>query len=159
MPEVYSKVVTADECLSIAIHRYTIDMVGMGVGIGISIALYVAVGVWTQLAVNANGYIAFDLGIYLKAAGSAMHGIDPYQPFKIGTSFVYPPPALLLFAPLSALPVDEAARIWRLLSLVLYGAAIWIMCCAVWPRYGKAQSRSRKRRVRVCFEVWANILP
>ena len=33
MPEVYSKVVTADECLSVTIHGYAVDVVSMGIGV------------------------------------------------------------------------------------------------------------------------------
>jgi hypothetical protein len=33
MPEVYSKVVTADERLSVTIHGYAVDMVSMGIGV------------------------------------------------------------------------------------------------------------------------------
>lgn len=33
VPEVYSKVITADECLAIAIDRYAVNVVCMGVGV------------------------------------------------------------------------------------------------------------------------------
>ena len=57
--------------------------------------VYAAAGIWTQLHFTSR--LPSDLDIYLNSGHKALAGLDPYQPYQIGASFVYPPVALLLF--------------------------------------------------------------
>lgn len=81
---------------------------------GAMVALFLSAAVWTQIVLVPR--LASDLVIYLRAASRAFAGSDPYQPFLIGVSYVYPPPALALFGPLTALSQPDAQSFWRVLS-------------------------------------------
>ncbi len=74
-----------------------------------------------------------DLEIFLAAARELLAGGDPYQPFLIGASFVYPPTAFLLFTPLAALPEKLAALIFGGLSALAYFGALWILLWLLQP--------------------------
>jgi alpha-1,2-mannosyltransferase len=68
-----------------------------------------------------------DLDIYLAAALRAVRGEDAYQPFGIGSSFIYPPTALLLFAPLAQLDAATARLVWLALSLACFALAVGLL--------------------------------
>ncbi|NNJ10180.1 DUF2029 domain-containing protein [Chloroflexales bacterium ZM16-3] len=85
------------------------------------VALFLSSAIWTQVEVIPG--MPSDLVIYLRAATRSLADGDPYQPFHIGTSYVYPPPALALFGPLTPLPQPDAQAFWRILStLALIGS-------------------------------------
>lgn len=65
-----------------------------------------------------------DLAIYLDALTRARTGLDPYQPFGIGTSFAYPPTALALLAPLRALPDAMARPAWMAINVLVYAIVL-----------------------------------
>jgi len=94
------------------------------VAIGGCLALYGGLAVWTQT--NINPYVNPDIDIFLKAGQKAVQGLNPYQPFEIGQSFIYPPPALLIFAPLSQLPIGISKLIWAILNFAALGLALFI---------------------------------
>lgn len=85
-------------------------------------AVYVALGARTP----------WDFEIYYYAGRAVRVGLDPYDPSSLGAvagkmfelPFVYPPAALLLFGPLSHLPVGAAGYLWLgvqcLLALALF---------------------------------------
>jgi Glycosyltransferase family 87 len=88
--------------------------------------LYLGLAVWTDLRVNSVGFFASDFGIYLAATRRVLAGSSAYYPVEIGRSFVYPPPALLLFSPFVALG-DAAPLVWALLTVAAYLLAIYLL--------------------------------
>ncbi len=86
------------------------------------LALFGGLALWNQIVVHPG--LASDFGIYLEAAARADQGGDPYQPFLIGRSFVYPPVALLWFVPLARLPLPLAEAYWHLGNFALYALAL-----------------------------------
>ncbi|MBX0327903.1 DUF2029 domain-containing protein [Oscillochloris sp. ZM17-4] len=87
------------------------------------VAIFLVAAIWTQVVVVPG--LASDLVVYLRAAARSLSGGDPYQPFLIGASYVYPPPALALFGPLTALTQPDAQAFWRLLSaLAIIGSIL-----------------------------------
>jgi hypothetical protein len=96
-------------------------LTGLGVRIGLA-ALFLGAAVWAQLVVVPG--LASDLAIYMQASARALSGADPYQPFLIGVSYVYPPPALALFGPLTALAFPAAELGWRLLSALAIAGSV-----------------------------------
>ena len=59
-----------------------------------------------------NRRLPSDAPIFFEASRRAAAGANPYEPFSVGTSFVYPPTALPLFAPFAALP-PRVASTWK----------------------------------------------
>jgi hypothetical protein len=93
--------------------------------------LYVAVALWVQT--NVNPRFPSDIGIYLDAGDKTFEHENPYQPFKIGASFVYPPPALLLFSPLSMLPRGTAELVWAAFNGLVYLCSLAILRFSMRP--------------------------
>jgi hypothetical protein len=89
-----------------------------------ALIVYGAAGIWTQLHFTSR--LPSDLDIYLNSGHKALAGLDPYQPYQIGASFVYPPVALLLFGPLSTFSATAAHRMWAVVSLSAYLAVLLI---------------------------------
>gem|GEM_PF-5144718 len=79
----------------------------------IVLGLSLFIALWVQT--NINYRFNSDLGIYLRAGQKVLQKENPYQPFEIGKSFIYPPTALLIFAPLSL--SQNSKVIWSTLSL------------------------------------------
>lgn len=86
---------------------------------------YVAAGLWTQVRYTSR--LINDFDIYLGAGQKIMAGLDPYQPFEIGASFVYPPTALLLFGPLSTLSPITVHWLWATVTISAYLVTIVIV--------------------------------
>ncbi len=107
-----------------------------GLAATIYFAYYVYWGLWTQVSVTMTANYSLDLGIYLDAARRAMAGTDPYQPFSVGRSFVYPPSALPVFVPLANTPDGPAHMLWASLSFLAYLVAIWVLWITFRPRGG-----------------------
>jgi hypothetical protein len=80
-----------------------------------------------------------DLEIFLGAARELLAGGDPYQPFLIGASFVYPPTAFLLFMPLVGLSPQAAVLIFGSLSALAYLATLLILVRLLRPTGGRPQ--------------------
>lgn len=78
------------------------------------LGLNLFIAFWVQS--NIHPHLPSDLAIYLQAGQKVLQHQNAYQPFEIGISFVYPPPALLLLAPLSTL--NFAQEIWAALNLL-----------------------------------------
>jgi len=85
--------------------------------------------VWAQFTVNPG--FPQDYNIYLNAARSVLRGGSAYFPFEIGASFIYPPAALLLFAPLSALAHSRA--LWTVVQSLAWLTALGLILRAA-PR-------------------------
>lgn len=70
---------------------------------------------------------AWDFEVFYHAARAARHGLDPYRLADlvaisgkpIDLEFFYPPLTLVIFAPLSRLPLEVAGRVWLTLQLLL----------------------------------------
>ena len=64
-----------------------------------------------------------DLNIYLEAARAFWNGANPYA-IAMPAAFIYPPFVCVLLWPLAQLPLEVAAVIWFVLSLIALGAAL-----------------------------------
>lgn len=97
-----------------------------------------------RLIINYTDLFTFfeDGNIFFKAGAKGLLNGNPYQPFGIGTSFFYPPVALLIFAPLSQLPTDFATVLWLGLDLLAYLLSLYILNLTLKPVLSRA--------VRIC---------
>jgi alpha-1,2-mannosyltransferase len=95
------------------------------------VILYVYVALWAQT--NLNPRFPSDIGIYLQAGKRTLQDVNPYQPFEIGASFVYPPSALLLFSPLSVLPASTAKLLWAALNAWMYLCTFALLWLSIRP--------------------------
>jgi Glycosyltransferase family 87 len=100
--------------------------------------LYPAVMAGVLLGAVHSRAPAFDFDTFRHAAWLALHGHNPYPPpqaaiLRLQDQFVYPAPALALFAPLALIPGELTAYcVWALvsaaaivLSAYLYGIRDW----------------------------------
>ncbi len=117
-----------------------------------AIGLIVAFGVADLLEVLVNAptlqrQVGVDYRLYMDAANSWLHGGGYFQPYQLAGPYqisagdiLYPPVALLLFAPFTVLP----AIAWWLIPAVALGWALrrlrpsrlaWLFLgvCALWP--------------------------
>jgi hypothetical protein len=78
-----------------------------------------------------------DLAVFLKAAGSILHGHSPYV-YRADETYAYPPLVGLLAAPFHALSAGVATLLWTLLSLAAIGAALWLLGTRDWRCYALA---------------------
>jgi Glycosyltransferase family 87 len=80
----------------------------------------------------------WDFETYWLAVKAAGGGFDPYDPAQlgrlagrfVGMPFVYPPITLLLFAPVSLLPLGAATTLWLAVSV-----AFLVLLVEVWRRF------------------------
>lgn len=87
----------------------------------VGLGLYLAAALWNHR--NVHPGLALDLGIYLRAGQLALAGQSPYDPPElqvIGVSFVYPPPAVPLFAALAASEPPLVYGLWLIGNLALF---------------------------------------
>jgi alpha-1,2-mannosyltransferase len=82
------------------------------------------------LLAHAIGLSGFDLSVYLMGGDAFMQGLPVYEqelhgPYGINR-FSYPPPALLVFGPLSLLPSGVVHAIMLALGIAAVWAAVWI---------------------------------
>ncbi|MGZ4314362.1 MAG: glycosyltransferase 87 family protein [Gaiellaceae bacterium] len=75
-----------------------------------------------------------DLAVFLRAAGSVLHGHSPYA-YRGDETYAYPPLAALLAAPLHPLGAGAATLLWTLLSLAAIGLAVWVLGVRDWRCY------------------------
>jgi hypothetical protein len=94
-------------------------------GLVLGAVLYAALAVWNQVRVNPG--FPSDAAIYFDAVHKASEGKDPYHPFHIGPSFVYPPPALLVGAPFATLSGERGRFLWAGLGIACYAAALALL--------------------------------
>lgn len=112
--------------------------------------VYIGLALWTQSQVNPQ--FTSDVGIYIDAGQRSMSGLNPYAQFKIGTSFVYPPIALLIFAPLAMLPLAAAKLVWAALTVAAYLACIKLIWSMLPPM---AQQARAFRRLSIALLLYA----
>ncbi len=98
----------------------------------LGVILYFFFSRWSEA--NVSPTLPLDLQIYLDAARRAWSGANPYQPFDIGTSWVYPPSALAFFAPLATFPPGMARFLWAALSMTASLGALAVAWLALRPR-------------------------
>jgi hypothetical protein len=84
------------------------------------LGLIISTCLWVQ--VNINAHLPMDTHIYLDAGYKALNNQNPYQPFEIGSSFIYPPTALLLFGPLSK--ASHPYEVWLAINIISFILAI-----------------------------------
>ncbi len=75
-----------------------------------------------------------DLAIFLQAAGKVLDGASPYV-YDADKTFAYPPVLAWLVAPLHPLDGSAAGFVWTVLSLVMVGAALWLLELRDWRCY------------------------
>lgn len=84
------------------------------------LGLIVFTTLWVQIKVNTH--LPRDIHIYLDAGYEALNNQNPYQPFEIGSSFIYPPTALLLFSTLGKTKYPFEA--WTAINFISFILAI-----------------------------------
>ncbi len=103
----------------------SIRVVWRTIGLAAGAVLYAAAAVWNQVRVNPG--FPSDVAIYFDAVRKASGGGDPYSPFRIGSSFVYPPPALFVVAPFAALSGEWGPFLWAGFGIVCYVASVAVL--------------------------------
>ncbi|MGK2850000.1 MAG: glycosyltransferase 87 family protein [Candidatus Limnocylindrales bacterium] len=71
---------------------------------------------------GTHGFLFLDIAVYREAALSAIAGGDPWAAQVGGLAFAAPPPTLLLFLPVTFLPLELATLV---VTVALAAAAIW----------------------------------
>ncbi|NCC36328.1 MAG: DUF2029 domain-containing protein, partial [Chloroflexia bacterium] len=100
---------------------------------GLIVLVMLPIVIWTVTIVNPE--FTSDLGIYLAATRDALAGGNPYEPFVIGVSYIYPPASLPVFLPFALLPPPTYDLLWRVLSLVAALATL----LALWRTFGQPE--------------------
>ncbi len=95
--------------------------------LALGVALYVAAGIAVHAVVNRRLRPDGDALVYLDAARRARAGGNPYEPFAIGTSFIYPPAALLFVLPFADLPPRVAPALWGAVGVAFYGGSVLLL--------------------------------
>jgi hypothetical protein len=113
-------------------HRF-----GSIIGRSLVGGIFVAGTLWPLLFVLPT--LPSDFQIYLDATRKFFRGGNPYQPFLIGASFIYPPTALLLFAPFSWLSDGAAIFLFRAVNALSYLSALLILVRITRPKLKKVQ--------------------
>lgn len=78
------------------------------------LGLIIFTTLWVQVKINSH--LPTDIPIYLYAGYEALNNQNAYQPFEIGSSFIYPPTALLVFVPLQK--TDHPIAIWTAINII-----------------------------------------
>jgi hypothetical protein len=104
-------------------------------------ALGVAAAVWAARIYYHGVHASFsgdraphDLAVFLKAAGSVVHGHSPYA-YRGDETYAYPPLVALVAAPFHTLSAGVATLSWTLLSLAAIAAALWLLGLRDWRCY------------------------
>jgi hypothetical protein len=104
-------------------------------------ALGVAAAVWAARIYYHGVHTSFsgdraphDLAVFLKAAGSVVHGHSPYA-YGGDETYAYPPLVALVAAPFHTLSAGVATLSWTLLSLAAIAAALWLLGLRDWRCY------------------------
>ncbi|HEX2910950.1 MAG TPA: glycosyltransferase family 87 protein [Chloroflexia bacterium] len=87
--------------------------------------VYIGSAVYILYLLNPTFYI--DQRIYQVAAAKAILGQNPYLPFSIPATYVYPPAILPLFAGLNLLPFDLARVLWIDINILVYLACLLVI--------------------------------
>jgi hypothetical protein len=106
---------------------------------------------WLEKLIWSNPGNQWDFRVYYHAAQAWRAGLNPYDPAVLpatlaseGLKFSYPPFALALFAPITALPIDRAAMLFLAVKVA---ALCWIV-----------QLWSRLLRTSVIDPLWVLVL-
>ena len=93
--------------------------------------------IWYSISKTLNGYLLLDFSVYYEATKAFLAGQDPYAQFYAGPNnltYIYPPGALLLFAPLTLLSQKSAQVVFTVLSIVLFLAALGTVFWNHWKK-------------------------
>ena len=82
-------------------------------------------------AAFAGDQAPHDLAVFLRAAGSIVHGHSPYG-YRGDETYAYPPLGAFLAVPFHPLGAGAAALLWTLLSLAAIGSALWLLGVRDW---------------------------
>jgi len=113
------------------VHRF-----GSMLGKALLGGIFLAGTLWPLLFVLPT--LPSDFQIYLDATRKFFQGGNPYQPFLIGASFIYPPTAFLLFGSFSWFSDESAAFFFRSINALSYLAVLLILVRITRPTLKKA---------------------
>jgi alpha-1,2-mannosyltransferase len=68
-----------------------------------------------------------DFSFFYNNGYAAVHQNNPYRLMQADGSYIYPPISLLLFIPLTPLPVMIAGRVWTVFSIILLLVSVWLL--------------------------------
>jgi alpha-1,2-mannosyltransferase len=124
-----------------AVKIVTIGLLGVA-PLGL-LALFLAAA--TTMRTAGGWPHAIDFHTLWVGAGEYAHGRDPYPASLhefVGDgprqSFVYPPAAAALLAPLAVLPYTAAVSVFVTISVIAIGASLWLLDVRDWRCYGAA---------------------
>ncbi|MGX7828125.1 glycosyltransferase family 87 protein [Actinokineospora sp. 24-640] len=117
----------------------TASMVVRGVVLAV-LALASGGVLWSVL----SGYHLIDLQVYRFGVEAWMSGADPYGPMPqtslgVGLPYLYPPPSLLVFVPLTAVPLFVSKVITTALSVLAIAVTAFVVIGRCWPRATTAE--------------------
>ena len=103
--------------------------------------LTLALGALAVYRAAFNDIERTDFTVYIAAGQALLDGKDIYLAENArGWRYVYPPPFVILLAPLAQMPLALGAVLWYLLSAAAFGAAAW-MSAAVLPESARLRAR------------------
>jgi hypothetical protein len=77
---------------------------------------------------NFLNYADMDFRIYYDASLALRHGEDMFAAWNPDSplTYIYPPLLAILFIPLTLLPLEVAAAVWTVISMLLLFACLWV---------------------------------
>ena len=92
-------------------------------------------------ALNFLEYADMDFRIYYDASMALRTGQDMFAAWNPDSplTYIYPPLLAILFMPLTMLPLEVAAAVWTVISMILLSACLWIGAREIMTRFDGAQ--------------------
>ena len=92
-------------------------------------------------ALNFLDFADMDFRIYYDASMALRTGQDMFAAWNPDSplTYIYPPLLAILFMPLTLLPVEVAAAVWTVISMILLTGCLWIGARDVMARFDGAQ--------------------
>ena len=92
-------------------------------------------------ALNFLDFADMDFRIYYDASMALRTGQDMFAAWNPDSplTYIYPPLLAILFMPLTLLPLEVAAAVWTVISMILLSGCLWIGARDVMARFDGAQ--------------------
>ena len=92
-------------------------------------------------ALNFLDFADMDFRIYYDASMALRTGQDMFAAWNPDSplTYIYPPLLAILFMPLTMLPLEVAAAVWTVISVILLSGCLWIAARDVMARFDGAQ--------------------
>ena len=92
-------------------------------------------------ALNFLNYADMDFRIYYDASVALRTGQDMFAAWNPDSplTYIYPPFLAILFMPLTLLPLEVAAAVWTVISMILLSGCLWIGARDIMTRFDGAQ--------------------